>query len=78
MAFLIHKSDNNTMFLKINLLFWIFLGIGFLIFKPAITTLQIVNVDFGIPQWAILAGICLVVIVLNFIKIKKQYAKNTA
>lgn len=78
MAYLVFDSNRSIKNLYINFIFWLTFVIGVLLFKPTITTLQILKEYlFQIPQWQILFGFGIVTLFSNIAEIAKRIRKKT-
>lgn len=76
MAYLVFDSSRYIKNLYINLIFWFTFVIGVLLFKPTVTTLQILEEYlFQIPQWQILFGFGIVTLFFNIAEIIKRIWK---
>lgn len=76
MAYLVFDSNRYIKNLYINLIFWLTFVIGIFLFKPTITTLQILKEYlFQIPQWQILFGFGIVTLFLNIAETMKRIWK---
>lgn len=75
MAILVYKSDSNPRYLVYNVIFWIFLVINLLIFRPEKTTLVIVGEYMPVKQWMLLSTLGVINIIVNLLacnKIRKR------
>lgn len=76
MAYLVFDSNRYIKNLYINLIFWFTFVIGVLLFKPTVTTLQILEEYlFQIPQWLILFGFGIITLFFNIVEIIKRIGK---
>lgn len=76
MAYLVFDSNRYIKNLYINLIFWFTFVIGALLFKPTVTTLQILEEYlFQIPQWLILFGFGIITLFFNIVEIIKRIGK---
>lgn len=76
MAYLVFDSNRYIKNLYINLIFWSTFVIGVLLFKPTVTTLQILEEYlFQIPQWLILLGFGIITLFFNIVEIIKRIGK---
>lgn len=71
MAILMYKSDGNPRYLIYNVIFWIFLVINLLIFRPEKTTLVIMGEYMPVKQWVFLVTLGVINIIINLLEYNK-------